>query len=36
MKDLYTILPPLAPDYGGACEVMYELGGLVLKDISHQ
>ena len=30
MKDLYTILPPLAPDYGGACEVMYELGGLVL------
>ena len=30
MKDLYRILPPFAPDYGGACEVMYELGGLVL------
>ena len=30
MKDLYLTLPPFAPDYGGACEVMYELGGLVL------
>ncbi len=30
MKDLYLKLPPFAPDYGGACEVMYELGGLVL------
>lgn len=30
MKDLYLTLPPLAPDYAGACEVMYELGGLVL------
>ncbi len=30
MKDLYRVLPPFAPDYGGACEVMYELGGLVL------
>ncbi len=30
MKDLYIDLPPFAPDYGGACEAMYELGGLVL------
>lgn len=30
MKGLYRVLPPLAPDYGGACEVMFELGGLVL------
>ena len=30
MKDLYRVLPPFAPDYGGACEMMYELGGLVL------
>ena len=30
MKDLYLTLPPFAPDYGGACEMMYELGGLVL------
>ncbi|MBR0086733.1 MAG: hypothetical protein IJL98_03225 [Lachnospiraceae bacterium] len=30
MKDLYLTLPPFAPDYGGACETMYELGGLVL------
>lgn len=30
MKGLYKILPPFAPDYGGACEVMFELGGLVL------
>lgn len=30
MKDLYTTIPPLAPDYGGACEAMYELGGLIL------
>ncbi len=30
MKDLFLTLPPFAPDYGGACEVMYELGGLVL------
>ena len=30
MKDLYMTLPPFAPDYGGACEVLYELGGLVL------
>ena len=30
MKDLYMTLPPLASDYGGACEVLYELGGLVL------
>ena len=30
MKDLFLTLPPFAPDYGGACEVMYELNGLVL------
>lgn len=30
MKDLYMTLPPFAPDYAGACAVMYELGGLVL------
>lgn len=30
MKDLFLTLPPFAPDYGGACEAMYELGGLVL------
>lgn len=30
MKQLFRVLPPLAPDYGGACEIMYELGGLVL------
>ena len=30
MKDLYLTLPPFAPDYGGACEAMYELGGLTL------
>ncbi|MBQ1439113.1 MAG: hypothetical protein IIZ10_05430 [Solobacterium sp.] len=30
MKDLYLNLPPFAPDYGGVCEVLYELGGLVL------
>ena len=30
MNHLYRVLPPLAPDYAGACAVMYELGGLVL------
>ena len=30
MKGLYKVLPPFAPDYGGACEVMYELGGMIL------
>ncbi|MBP5250139.1 MAG: oxidoreductase, partial [Lachnospiraceae bacterium] len=30
MTGLYRVMPPIAPDYGGACEVLYELGGLVL------
>ena len=30
MKDLFLTLPPFAPDYGGACEVLYELNALVL------
>ena len=30
MNNLYRFLPPTAPDYAGACAVMYELGGLVL------
>ena len=29
-KALYRVLPPFAPDYGGICEVMYEMGGLIL------
>lgn len=30
MKGLSRILPPFAPDYGGVCEVLFELGGLIL------
>lgn len=30
MKQLSVLLPPYAPDYGGACSVLYELGGLII------
>ncbi|MGV8146556.1 MAG: nitrogenase component 1 [Alkaliphilus sp.] len=30
MKGLYKTLPPFAPDYSGACSILFELGGIVV------